>query len=340
MNFPDQEVESHSAVIRDPELREIADRIGRNLEANAELKRTFVPSAQLPLWPESARGVPNDILRSALFAAIQGKGRVYFRHKLLASYDGVQIRYTGEQLDQSDLDVWEQAIHLARLEPLGTACYFTAHGFLRAIKRHAGKSDYLWLQSVITRLQACVVEITRHRKIYGRSLVTRFDIDDVTRRFRVAIDPDMLLVYTAGWTSVAWEQRQQLRGKPLALWLHGYYASHAKPVPVKVDTLRSLCGSKDKTLRRRCSKGVDPVLDCDPKLIAIDEEADHGVFCPKRRLNNAPQQPGGLLDVISCGFPRAVLLLPKSHCLNRSLLVLEARVELHDDITPVWCTWN
>jgi len=249
MNFPDQEVESHSAVIRDPELREIADRIGRNLEANAELKRTFVPSAQLPLWPESARGVPNDILRSALFAAIQGKGRVYFRHKLLASYDGVQIRYTGEQLDQSDLDVWEQAIHLARLEPLGTACYFTAHGFLRAIKRHAGKSDYLWLQSVITRLQACVVEITRHRKIYGRSLVTRFDIDDVTRRFRVAIDPDMLLVYTAGWTSVAWEQRQLLRGKPLALWLHGYYASHAKPVPVKVDTLRSLCGSKDKTLR-------------------------------------------------------------------------------------------
>src|SRR5713226_8429515 len=111
MNFPDQEVESHSAVIRDPELREIADRIGRNLEANAELKRTFVPSAQLPLWPEPARGVPNDILRSALFAAIQGKGREYFKHKLLASYDGVQIRYTGEQLDQSDLDVWGQAIH-------------------------------------------------------------------------------------------------------------------------------------------------------------------------------------------------------------------------------------
>ena len=55
-------------------------------------------------------GVPNDILRSALFAAIQGKGREYFKHKLLASYDGVQIRYTGEQLDQSDLDVWEQAI--------------------------------------------------------------------------------------------------------------------------------------------------------------------------------------------------------------------------------------
>jgi hypothetical protein len=120
--------------------------------------------------------------------------------------------------------------------------------FLRAIKRSAGKSDYLWLQSVITRLQACVVEITRHRKIYGRSLVTRFDIDDVTRRFRVTIEPDMLLVYTTGWTGIDWDQRQKLRGKPLALWLHGYYASHASPVPVHVKTLRDLSGAKNVQL--------------------------------------------------------------------------------------------
>src|SRR6266446_4299099 len=29
--------------------------------------------------------------------------------------------------------------------------------------------------------------------------------------------------------------------------------------------------------RRRCSKGVDPVLECAPKLVAIDEEADHQI---------------------------------------------------------------
>lgn len=31
---------------------------------------------QLPLWPEAKRGVPNSILRGALFAAVQGKNRV------------------------------------------------------------------------------------------------------------------------------------------------------------------------------------------------------------------------------------------------------------------------
>jgi hypothetical protein len=29
---------------------------------------------QLPLWPDPVRGAPNSFLRSALFAAIQGKG--------------------------------------------------------------------------------------------------------------------------------------------------------------------------------------------------------------------------------------------------------------------------
>jgi hypothetical protein len=294
MDFPEPDHENPAAIIRDPELRAIAERIGRTLEANAELEHTFIPGARLPLWPEPVRAVPNDILRSALFAAIQGKGREYFKHKLLASYDGVQIRYTGEQLDQSDLDVWEQVIHLARLEPLGTSRYFTAHGFLRAIKRNAGRGDYLWLQSVITRLQACVVEITRHRKIYGRSLVTQFDIDDVTRRFRVAIDPDMLLVYTAGWTSIDWDQRQKLRGKPLALWLHGYYASHAAPVPVKVETLRDLSGTKNAQLpgfRRQLRKahkdleavGAIEAWEIDPQTDLVIAKRGGAITASQRR---------------------------------------------------------
>lgn len=31
------------------------------------------------------------------------------------------------------------------------------------------------------------------------------------------------------WTQIDWEQRQRLRGKPLASWLHSFYASHAEP---------------------------------------------------------------------------------------------------------------
>ena len=72
------------------------------------------------------------MLRAALFAAIQGKGRQYMlRKELIATQDGGRIRYTGGQLDQADLDVWEQALHLVRTQALGTRCRFTEKGFGR-----------------------------------------------------------------------------------------------------------------------------------------------------------------------------------------------------------------
>ena len=74
---------------------------------------------QLPLWPEQTRGTPNTFLRGALFAAILGNERRALKGEVLATQKGVTIRFTGWQLDQSDLDVWEQAAELARSHPFG-----------------------------------------------------------------------------------------------------------------------------------------------------------------------------------------------------------------------------
>jgi len=130
----------------------------------------------------------------------------------------------------------------------GTPPHFASYGFLKTLGRSTGKANYKWLHGVLLRLRTCTVEIYKDRHIYARGLVEKFDIDEATRRFKVAIDPDMMAVYTAGWTGIDWDKRQQLRGKPLALWLYGYYASHAAPLPVKVDTLRMLSGSRTAEL--------------------------------------------------------------------------------------------
>jgi hypothetical protein len=240
------------------DLTEVMESLRRTLEAKKEAATPETPQnapkqsaavIQLPLWPAPVRGVPNDVLRSALFAAIQGKGREFMKHCLIAAYDGNQIEYTGEQLEQSDLDVWEQVLHLARQHPLGTVCQFKGGAFLKAIGRRGdGKANYKWLDGALLRLTACAVVIKCRGYIHGRGLIASFDIDEHTRLYRVSVDPDTAKLYAAGWTAIDWQQRQQLRGKPLALWLHGYYTTHAKPLPVKVDTLRSLSGSKDKAL--------------------------------------------------------------------------------------------
>ena len=107
-----------------------------------------------------------------MFGAIQGKGRRYLlRKELIATQDGVTIRYTGGQLDQADLDVWEQVLHLARTQALGTKCYFTAHGFLKALGRSTGKQNHVWLGESLARLGATWVEISDGRRTYFGSLI-------------------------------------------------------------------------------------------------------------------------------------------------------------------------
>ena len=206
---------------------------------------------QLPLWPEPKRGAINAVLRSALFAAISGQRRKYMDRKvLIATQDGVTIRYSGGQLDQADLDVWEQTLHLGRTQALGTECYFTAHGFLKAMGRQTGKSGHEWLMSSLARLAGAVVEITSGERTYFGTLIDGGVRDERSGRYVVQINPKLAKFYgRSQWTQLDWEQRQQLRGKPLALWLMGFYASHARPHPLTVAYLHKLSGSQTKQLK-------------------------------------------------------------------------------------------
>ena len=201
---------------------------------------------QLPLWPEPKRGAPNAVLRGALFAAVH-KDRRYMDRELLAAQDGIMVRFTGKQLDQSDLDVWEQVLHLARPQALGTRCYFTAHGFLKALGRHTGTTAHEWLASAFARLGASWVEISDGRWTYLGSLIEGGVRDEDTGRYVLEINPELAKFFgPTRWTQIDWEQRQGLRGKPLALWLHGFYASHAAPYPLRVEYLHKLSGSQTK----------------------------------------------------------------------------------------------
>ena len=155
----------HPAAARLAALAETAEQ-----QKAAQEPRGPAKVIQLPLWPEAKRGAPNAVLRGALFAAVQGKGRIVMDRVFLATQDGIAVRYTGVQLTQSDLDVWEQALHLARTQALGSACYFTVRGFLKALGRRPGKSGLDWLESVFSRLS---LRLTFESGTAGRSDVFR-----------------------------------------------------------------------------------------------------------------------------------------------------------------------
>lgn len=225
--------------------KKLSATLGRIQKELAERERNAV--IQLPLWPEPKRGTPNSFIRSALFAAIQSKDRVYIKEATLASQKGIAVKYTGEQLNQEDLTVWETLAHLARQHPLGHTCQFTAHGLLKSLGMHTGLSQHKQLHSTIIRLTACAVEITHEGKTYFGPLVKSGLKDELTSHYHIELNRELIRLFGDNqWTALDWQQRQQLRGKHLAQALHAFYSSHRQPFPMKLDTLRGYVGSKNQ----------------------------------------------------------------------------------------------
>jgi hypothetical protein len=213
----------------------------------------------LELWPDAVRGVPNAVLRGALFG-VSTERKVYKPRTLIASLDGYEIRFKGESFNQTDLDVWEMLLHLARLQPLGTKVEFTAHSLLKELGRGTSGKEHEKLKEEIMRLMTGGVEITwtKEKKAFGGTLVSSYFRDEETGRYVVKFNQDMAQLYGVGHTLIDWSERQALGKNNLAKWLHGFYASHAKPYPYKVDTLHGLCGSTDelKGFKRRLKKAL------------------------------------------------------------------------------------
>lgn len=209
-------------------------------------RRASAQIIQLPLWPEAKRGTPNSFIRSALFAAIQSKDRVFLKEATVASQKGITVKFTGEQLNQEDLSVWETLAHLARSDPLGQVSEFSAHSLLKSLGMHTGLSQHKQLHSTIVRLAACAVEITHESRTYFGSLIKSGTKDAVTSHYRVELNRELIRLFgDSQWTAVDWRQRQRLRGKHLAQALHAFYSSHRQPFPIKIESLREYVGSRN-----------------------------------------------------------------------------------------------
>ena len=226
-------------------------RLDEKLQALREsaIARSKDAIVQLPLWPEQKRGAPNSFIRSALFAAIQSKDRQFLKEAVLASQDGITVTYTGEQLNQTDLDVWEAIVHMARKQPLGKVASFTAYRLLEAMGLPNGNSQHKQLHSTLIRLTACAVQITHNGKSYFGPLIKSGAKDELTRHYGVELNEGIIRLFGENqWTALDWKQRQSLRTQPLAQALHAFYSSHREPFAVKLATLQSYTGSRNKQM--------------------------------------------------------------------------------------------
>lgn len=216
---------------------------------------------RLPLWPDAVRAVPNGFLRSALFGVIRKGRRRLIEGEEVAALEGITIRYTGASLDQGDLDVWETVLHAVRAQALGKQCRLTSYALLKVMDKADTGQNRATLQTRIERLRANAITMKQGRFSFIGGLIDEAYKDEQTQEWVIAVNPKLRDLFAADqFTQIDWAVRHALSGHQLAQWLQGFYASHASPYPVKVQTLHKLCGSETERMdhfREKLRKALD-----------------------------------------------------------------------------------
>jgi len=215
------------------------------LQSAAIEKRPSIVEVPKPLFlpgvGELGRAMPNHIARSSLFAPIARGRKKLHREAVLVSRADAVITYWGEQLDESQADVWMQIMHEALKYPLGDLVPINRAKFLRAIGRHTGRYEYTWLHRTMKTLSFAmlVAEAAKDGKpklSVGRTrvlhMIDGFDYDDELEEYSVRVDPRWRGLYAnQEYALIDWDKRLRIRqGQDMAKSLQRLVATTSDTV--------------------------------------------------------------------------------------------------------------
>jgi len=200
---------------------------------------------QLALWPESERGIPNELVRCAVFSAKNRKERreVYRANAplIVPVIGGGEVVYIGEELRQDDETVWMQLVHLAK-EARSECVSFTPYSFLKAIKWPIKGASYTRLLTSIRRLATSGLEVysSRFDKGVSTKLIAKYEYSKgADAPWKVQVfnkDDELLFLFDKLYSRLDWETRLTLP-EGVSTWLHGFFSSHREPFDHKIETL-------------------------------------------------------------------------------------------------------
>jgi hypothetical protein len=210
----------------------------------------------LPLWKDDDRAIANFIVRSSLFTTRKyNVKRESCEEKPLFVCGKEGMWFNGTELRAFDDEiVYAQILHYAKKQPLGEWVEFNARQVCRDIGWQENGYYAKKVRQCLMRLRTALlsVEIDRIGEWSGSTinLIDEFEWkDDFTQKslpkWRVKISPVLAKWFGRNeYTKLEWDA--YLRLKPIARRLYDYVASHKEPYPLKLDTLKKMCGSASK----------------------------------------------------------------------------------------------
>lgn len=203
-----------------------------------------------PEWPDDRRGAPNTVIRSAIFGVVKRGKRKRVVDMPVAAPEGSTVTITGWRLDQHDLDVWLEVMHLARSQKPGELVRFTLHSMLRRLERSPeGETNYTRLKRRLKNLSETTIAYdTSDREGVAGALIASFEIERSTGDAVVRTNPEIRALFESiTWINV--EQRRSLGANQLAKALHAALASHVVWMPMRLDTLMQRVGAEYGRIR-------------------------------------------------------------------------------------------
>jgi hypothetical protein len=285
----------------------------RKLVAAETVPMTPIPQfTQLPMWGEPVRGMPNDFARGALFTAVKDGPRKRFSAAHIATLESVDIRYTGDELRQDDLDVVLTLLHFARNQDLKDPIQTRVYAMLKELRWSCNTREKEHLFECFTRLRAHEIKIYRAQdstlfaggiivKYQGKGTGAESDDSDL----KIWLDPKIVaLLGDDTYTHLNWEERKMLGGRAtLAKWAHVFLSTHKAPYPMKVEKYHELSKSNAKQLwhfREQLESALNRLVAIGflktwrnrDDVIHVVRSNPTGIRIPKRKT----ERGGGLLE--------------------------------------------
>lgn len=245
-------------------LRATLKRFGRAVsdgsKQEAEEKKQGAKVIQFPLpFPAETRPASNDLIRSALFAAVRGKDRQNFPDYVrLAAFRDIEIWYKGDQLNQDDHDAFMQLVFMAQNKPLGEDVRVSFRSFIAGLGKGYGSSARSAAEKSVDRLISGTVKLTNKRAglhyighLVHDGIVPSFQshLPRLERDLIYHVNPKLAPYFSgSSFTLIDWQQRLKMKQQDLARWLHLWIASNATYYPTKVETIREKSGSRTAEL--------------------------------------------------------------------------------------------
>jgi hypothetical protein len=196
------------------------------------------------LDPEK-RVIPNVFLRSSLFGIIRTGRRKMVKNQQIESMSQYEVFFTGEQLDQNDLDVWDSLTYMAKMNNYNDNLKTTFYELCKLIGYSRNKQAYDRIKSRVERLQIATIKITYNGKIYGGHLINEYLIEDKTGKLLITFNKDLLSIFLSkDYTITNKKIKDELGENQLASWLFRFYETHKNPIPFSIEYLKKLCGSE------------------------------------------------------------------------------------------------